>query len=132
MTGWLMVTLIVLWVATGFLAVLIDRGSWKRFYYEHAYVGWSTGDYFLELFIFLTGLSGLLTILIYTLTEYGKIHLAFTIPKEIRHPTRESKLLGCVQEFIDITTKAALLTEIDRLASQKKRIANQLAKRVWI
>ena len=126
------VTAVVCWLEIGFLGALMYRGYWKRFYYEHAYVGWGWEDTSLELFIFLTGPIGLLVVITMSLVEYKKIHLAFTIPEEIRHPTEEKNLLDRIKESLDIETSTTLLTEINWLENRKRKVARQLAKRVFI
>jgi len=125
------------WIAFGYLGVLVTIGYWKRFYYEHPYVGWEMagGDTWLTALTFITGPIGFLIAIIASLSDYGKIHLAIYIPNEIRAPTKELQLLSMVTQMItegDFSRVGDIHAEIDELKEKKAKKAEKLKKRVFI
>ena len=125
------------WIAFGYLGVLVTIGYWKRFYYEHPYVGWETAgiNTLLTALIFITGPIGFLIAIIESLSDYGKIHVAIHIPNEIRAPTKESQLLDMATQMIaegDFSRVEDINVEIDELRGEKAKKAEELKKRVFI
>ncbi len=135
MTKWIVLAVIG-WIICGFVAALIERGFWKRFYYEHTYVGWDRGNTSLMALFFILGPIGIITASISSLEGCGKIHIATHIPDEIRKPTRESQLLREAREMqrekSDPDRVHKLCAEIDRIEKEKSQKANELRKCVFI
>ena len=135
MTGWIIFASSLGWILCGFLGVLIEIGFWKRFYYESSFVGWNTTNNFLATLIFIIGPIGLLSVIILSLSEYRKIHMAIYIPNEIRAPTKELQLLNMVTQMIaegDFSRVEIINAEINELMKKKAKKAKELRKRVFI
>ena len=135
MTKWIVLAVIG-WIICGFVAAFIERGFWKRFYYEHTYVGWDRGNTSLMALFFILGPIGIITASISSLLCCGKIHMATHIPDEIREPTKELQLLHTAiqmqTEGSDPDRVHKLYAEIDRIEKEKSQKANELRKRVFI
>ena len=129
-TGWFVLAVLG-WIVCGFVGTFIEKGFWKRFYYEHTYVGWDSGNTALMAFIFLLGPFGVVSASISSLSDYGKIHIAISIPDEIREPTKEWQLRREATKMeiqgLDANKIYAQIREIKQTKAQKaKESANKI------
>lgn len=119
------------WIVCGFVGASIEKGVWKRFYYEYAYVGWDIENTALVAFTFLLGPFGVVSASISSLLDYGKIHIAISIPDEIREPTKEWQLRREATKMeiqgLDANKIYAQIREIKQTKAQKaKESANKI------